>query len=203
MAQDVLERAFDPFFTTKTVGKGSGMGLSMVYGFAKQSGGHVSIESKLGRGTSVHLYLPVAQRTEAQQAVEVRHEAAHASGGHERILLVDDEPQVRRYVSNQLASLGYSVVEAEAGAPALEILKSEPDSFDLLFTDLLMPGGMSGFDLVQQAREFLPDLKVLLTTGYAAETDSMIANIKEQILKKPYKKQQLAQALRSVLEQAA
>jgi CheY-like chemotaxis protein len=94
------------------------------------------------------------------------------------------------------------VLEADAGAPALDILKRE-GSVDLLFTDLLMPGGMSGFDLVQRAREFLPDLKVLLTTGYAAETDQMIANIKEPILKKPYKKQQLAQALRSVLEQAA
>ena len=110
---------------------------------------------------------------------------------------------MRRFVCNQLTSLGYSVVEAEAGAPALDILKSKPDGIDLLLTDLLMPGGMSGFDLVQQAREFLPDLKVLLTTGYAAETDSMIANIKEQILKKPYKKQQLAQALRSVLGEAA
>ena len=94
------------------------------------------------------------------------------------------------------------VLEAEAGAPALDILRSEPN-IDLLFTDLLMPGGMSGFDLVQRAREFQPDLKVLLTTGYAAETDSMLADVKDPILKKPYKKQQLAQALRSVLEQAA
>jgi CheY-like chemotaxis protein len=202
MAQDVLERAFDPFFTTKGVGKGSGMGLSMVYGFAKQSGGHVNIESRIGHGTSVHLYLPAAQEASHRQVVEAR-QATHASGGHERILLVEDEPQVRRFVSTQLAGLGYRVVEAEAGAPALAILKSESDNIDLLFTDLVMPGGMSGFDLVQQAREFLPDLKVLLTTGYAAETDSMIANIKEQILKKPYKKQQLAQALRNVLGQAA
>ena len=126
-----------------------------------------------------------------------------AACGHERILLVEDEPHVRRFVSNQLTGLGYSVLEAEAGAPALEILRKEQQNIDLLFTDLLMPGGMSGFDLVKHAREFLPALKVLLTTGYAAETDSMLADVKEVILKKPYKKQQLAQALRSVLEQAS
>jgi PAS domain S-box-containing protein len=200
MPQEVLDRAFDPFFTTKGVGKGSGMGLSMVYGFAKQSGGHVNIESKPGKGTSVHLYLPVSQETEAPKVVEQRADMPTATR-NERVLLVEDEPQLRRFVSNQLFALGYSVIEAEAGAPALEFLRKEPD-IDLLFTDLLMPGGMSGFDLVEQARKFLPELKVLLTTGYAAETDSMLANVKEQILKKPYKKQQLAQALRSVLDQA-
>jgi CheY-like chemotaxis protein len=204
MKQDVLDRAFDPFFTTKGVGKGSGMGLSMVYGFAKQSGGHVSIESKLGQGTSVHLYLPVSARESdvKQPTVELRQDLP-AACGHERILLVEDEPHVRRFVSNQLAGLGYSVLEAEAGASALEILKKEQDKIDLLFTDLLMPGGMSGFDLVKHAREFLPALKVLLTTGYAAETDAMLKDVKEVILKKPYKKQQLALALRNVLEQAA
>ena len=200
MPQEVLDRAFDPFFTTKGVGKGSGMGLSMVYGFAKQSGGHVSIESKLGKGTSVHLYLPVSHEKETLPAVEQRADMPTASGS-ERVLLVEDEPQGRRFVANQLSALGYSVLEAEAGAPALEILRNEPN-IDLLFTDLLMPGGMSGFELVEQARRFIPGLKVLLTTGYAADSDSMLANVKEQILKKPYKKQQLAQALRGVLDQA-
>ena len=201
MDKDVLDRAFDPFFTTKGVGKGSGMGLSMVYGFAKQSGGHVSIESHPGRGTTVHVYLPVARDEQAAKPIE-KDANELAAGGHERILLVEDEPHVRRFVSNQLAGLGYSVVEAEAGAPALEILRSAPD-FDLLFTDLLMPGGMSGFDLAQRAREFAPNLKVLLTTGYAAEAENMLADVKDPILKKPYKKQQLAEALRNVLEKAA
>jgi len=148
----------------------------------------------------VHLYLPIARAAEARHVVEARQDLP--AGGSERILLVEDEPQVRRFVSNQLAGLGYCVLEAEAGAPALDILKSD-QKVDLLFTDLLMPGGMSGFDLVQRAREFLPDLKVLLTTGYAAETDNLLANVKEPILKKPYKKQQLAQALRSVIDHAA
>ncbi len=203
MTRDVLDRAFDPFFTTKGLAKGSGMGLPMVYGFAKQSGGHVTIESEVGRGTSVHMYLPVTQETAVAKPVEEhRTNGTTTTGGHERILLVEDEPQVRRFVSTQLAGLGYSVLEAEAAAPALDILKAEPN-IDLLFTDLVMPGGMSGFDLVERAREFQPDLKVLLTTGYAAETDSMLADVKDPILKKPYKKQQLAEALRDVLEQAA
>jgi CheY-like chemotaxis protein len=125
-----------------------------------------------------------------------------AAGGSERILLAEDEPQLRRFVHGQLTGLGYDVLEAEAGAPALDILRSNPE-IDLLFTDLLMPGGMSGFDLVARAREFRPHIRVLLTTGYAAETESMIANIKDPILKKPYKKQQLAAALRNVLGCAA
>ena len=154
MSREVLDRAFDPFFTTKGVGKGSGMGLSMVYGFAKQSGGHVTIESAPGSGTSVRLYLPIARETQVAKRIEANSEQT-PTGGHERILLVEDEPHVRRFVSSQLTGLGYSVVEAEAGAPALEILRSETE-FDLLFTDLLMPGGMSGFDLVKRAREFAP-----------------------------------------------
>jgi CheY-like chemotaxis protein len=204
MPKDVLDRAFDPFYTTKTMGKGSGMGLSMVYGFAKQSGGHVRIESGVGEGASVFMYLPVAQASEepATKGEATLQDDTPATGGSEKILIVEDEPQLRRFVHQQLRGLGYEVLEAEAGAPALDMLHANPE-IDLLFTDLLMPGGMSGFDLVQRAREFLPDLRVLLTTGYAAETDDMIANIKEPILKKPYKKQQLAQALRSVLERAA
>jgi PAS domain S-box-containing protein len=204
MTKDVLDRAFDPFFTTKTAGKGSGMGLSMVYGFAKQSGGHVTVDSEVGHGTSVRMYLPVAPTNEqvAQDGARTPRNNLPATGGTEKILVVEDEPQLRRFVFNQLRGLGYDVLEAEAGAPALDLLRCNPE-IDLLFTDVLMPGGMSGFDLVQRAREVLPHLKVLLTTGYAAETDSMIANIKEPILKKPYKKQQLAWALRSILERAA
>ncbi len=201
MEKTVLDRAFDPFFTTKGVGKGSGMGLSMVYGFAKQSGGQVTIDSEPEEGTAVCVYLPVAREDQMGNRKETQTEGP-AAGGCERILLVEDEPHVRRFVSSQLAGLGYSVLEAEAGAPALEILRSE-EKIDLLFTDLLMPGGMSGFDLAQKARELIPHLRVLLTTGYAAEADALIANVKDPILKKPYKKQQLAEALRGVFEHAA
>lgn len=202
MEKDVRDRAFDPFFTTKNYGKGSGMGLSMVYGFAKQSGGHVAIESRVGRGTTARLFLPAAPANEKPEPTNAPDASLPFSGGSERILLVEDEPQLRRFVHSQLTSLGYEVLEAGAGAPALDILHSD-QTVDLLFTDLLMPGGMSGFELVRRARELQPHLKVLLTTGYAAEAESMIANIKDPILKKPYKKQQLAQSLRDVLERAA
>jgi CheY-like chemotaxis protein len=149
------------------------------------------------------MFLPLAREQDAAgRKSETRPDRTDASGGTERILLVEDEPQLRRFVSRQLSGMGYDVLEAEAGASALDILRSNP-SVDLLFTDLLMPGGMSGFDLVQNARRLLPHLKVLLTTGYADETDEMIANIEDPILKKPYKKQQLAQALRGALERAA
>ncbi|MCG8672443.1 MAG: ATP-binding protein, partial [Pseudomonadales bacterium] len=192
MAKEVLERAFDPFFTTKNVGRGAGMGLSMVYGFAKQSGGHVTIESQVGRGTIVRMYLPTPQENvtpqdDAYEAATEWEAETSATGGSERILIVEDEPQLRAFVSRQLSGLGYEVLEAEGGAPALDILRAEKN-IDLLFTDLIMPGGMSGFDLVEQARAFRPQLPVLLTTGYAGETDDITAKIKEPILKKPYKK---------------
>jgi CheY-like chemotaxis protein len=165
------------------------MGLSMVYGFARQSGGHVTIESRVGRGTSVHLFLPIAEGTHAKQPAAPERLPATTAAGTEKVLLVEDEPEVRRLVASHLAGLGYDVLEAEAGAPALDILRSGSE-VDLLFTDLLMPGGMNGFELVERARELSPQIKVLLTTGYAAESESLIANIKEPILKKPYKKQQ-------------
>ena len=207
MAKDVLDRAFDPFFTTKTVGRGAGMGLSMVYGVAKQSGGHVTIESRPRMGTIVHMFLPTSQENagaqdDADEAVAKEETEASANGGSERILIVEDEPQLRAFVSRQLSGLGYDVLEAESGAPALDILRSDKN-IDLLFTDLIMPGGMSGFDLVEKARALLPQLPVLLTTGYAGESEEITASIKEPILKKPYKKQQLAAALRDVLDRAA
>ena len=202
MPRDVLERAFAPFFTTKDMGKGSGLGLSMVYGFAKQSGGHVTIESQVGQGTSVSLFLPVAQAQATAAPVRASMEAQPMTAGSETILLVEDEPQLRRSVRRQLDGLGYQVLEADAGEAALDILRSNPE-VDLLFTDLVMPGGMSGFDLVRHARALIPGLKVLLTTGYAAETDETITNIREPILKKPYKKEKLTRALREALKTAA
>jgi CheY-like chemotaxis protein len=129
-------------------------------------------------------------------------EAHPMTAGSETILLVEDEPQLRRSVRRQLDGLGYQVLEADAGEAALDILRSNPE-VDLLFTDLVMPGGMSGFDLVRHARALIPGLKVLLTTGYAAETDETITNIREPILKKPYKKEKLTRALREALKTAA
>lgn len=201
MSPDVLDHAFDPFFTTKNPGRGAGMGLSMVYGFAEQSGGHVTIESAVARGTTVRLYLPAA-RSEDSAKHKRAHPSASEPAGGEHILLVEDEPQLRRYVHGQLRKLGYNVLEAEAGPPALQILESNPD-IDLLFTDLIMPGGMNGFDLVRRARTIAPHIKVLVTTGYAPQSDDLLTDANMPVLKKPYKKQQLAQTIRGVLEEAA
>jgi CheY-like chemotaxis protein len=164
MAPDVLERAFEPFFTTKEVGRGSGLGLSMVYGFAQQSGGHVSIQSQPGRGASVTVLLPLAERHETLSPPPP---VAASATPHvrTRILVVEDETDVRRFVTSLLLVLGHEVVEAGTGQSGLKVLRSDP-AIDLLFTDVVLPGGMSGVELARQARQIRPDLKVLLTSGY-------------------------------------
>jgi CheY-like chemotaxis protein len=206
MSAETLEHVFDPFFTTKEIGQGAGMGLAMVYGFAKQSGGHAVIESRPGLGTTVQLYLPLSEAS-APAAARAPAESKVAAtrptiGGAERVLMVEDEPLLRSQISRQLCDLGYSVEEAESGVQALEILKSDPD-FDLLFTDIVMPGGVSGIELAERARQVRPQLKVLLTTGYADAPASKRAAIEDPILRKPYKRQHLAQAMREVLDCAA
>ncbi|MEX2296045.1 MAG: response regulator [Dongiaceae bacterium] len=141
VAPATLERAFEPFFTTKEVGKGSGLGLSMVYGFVKQSNGHVRIYSEAGQGSTVKLYRPRAGVD--TDAGERPPSAATVAGGREKILLVEDDDLVRDHVAGQLSSLGYHVVTARDGSEAIEALK-QADDFDLLFTDVVMPGGISG-----------------------------------------------------------
>ena len=198
MPPDVIERAFEPFFTTKSAGQGTGLGLSMVYGFAKQMGGHVKIYSELGHGTSIRLYLPrvagVATMVEPQAA------APHVGGG-ETILLVEDDAAVRIVAVNILESLGYRVWQAEDGRTAVDILKSSKP-VDLLFTDLIMPNGMNGQDLLREARLHRPDLKVLFTSGYSASFIAARGQADETVplLGKPYRKQKLAEAIRTVLD---
>jgi PAS domain S-box-containing protein len=200
MAPEVIERAFEPFFTTKEVGHGTGLGLSMVYGFVTQSRGHVKIYSEIGHGTSIKLYLPRAARASAA-AGDQPAAAAPQPGGRESILIVEDEASVRIVAASILESLGYQVLQAEDGRSALEILQS-PQPIDLLFTDLIMPNGMSGQDLLQAARALRPGLKALFTSGYSAtvieargETDQSVP-----LLGKPYRKQKLAEAIRGVLD---
>jgi signal transduction histidine kinase/CheY-like chemotaxis protein len=206
MSAEVAEHVFDPFFTTKEIGKGAGMGLAMVYGFAKQSGGHAVVESWSGHGSAVHLYLPLAQKRASAPAVEsagpIAAPAGPVVGGKEKVLMVEDEPQLRDHISRQLSDLGYAVIEAESGVEALAILNANPD-FDILFTDIVMPGGVNGIDLAEQARQLRPQLKVLLTTGYADAPASKRAAIEDPILRKPYKRQHLAQAIREALDRAA
>jgi CheY-like chemotaxis protein len=196
MSAEVRDRAFDPFFTTKPVGAGTGLGLSMVYGFVKQSGGHVQIYSELGKGTTVRMYLPRAAESDvaAPQPAEVSAGSFPAKG--ERVLVVEDDPRVRRITVDRLNALGYDVVEAENGPAALEKLDGH-EPIDLLFTDMVMPGGMSGVELARSVLASHPLVRVVFTTGNNEEFDGDEPGI--TVLLKPYLKAELAQVLRESL----
>src|SRR3981081_152554 len=158
-----LEKVFDPFFTTKQVGKGTGLGLSMVFGFVKQSNGHIKIYSEEGHGTTVKIYLPRATGL-GQTAAEAR-ASSGIEGGHEVVLVVEDDALVRRYVVTQVQSLGYTTVEASNASQALDVI-GKAATIDLLFTDVIMPGSMNGRQLVDEALKRRPSLKTLYTSGY-------------------------------------
>jgi CheY-like chemotaxis protein len=187
---------FEPFFTTKEVGKGTGLGLSMVYGFVKQSGGHIKIYSELGHGTTIKLYLPPARgQTEAPPAA-----AAPPSHGNEIILVVEDDALVRNFVATQLKALGYRTVTAADGPAALALVDSG-QPFDLLFTDVILPSGMTGRQLADEVALRRPAIKVLYTSGY---TDNAIVHQGRLdpgvlLLTKPYRKSQLANMIRRAL----
>ncbi|WP_375159539.1 PAS domain S-box protein [Bradyrhizobium sp. RDT46] len=201
MTPDVAQRAFEPFFTTKEVGKGSGLGLSMVYGFAKQSGGHVSIYSEKGLGTTVRIYLPRADKGQWQADLSDGEDAAPR--GYETILIAEDDPFVRSSTIRRVEALGYRVVAAVNGKDALQQLRTDP-GIDMLFTDIVMPGGMSGWELAEQARRIRPSLPVLFTSGYALETlvEQGRAHAQAIVLTKPYRKAELAQRLRDAFAAA-
>ncbi|MGX1324214.1 PAS domain S-box-containing protein [Bradyrhizobium sp. USDA 377] len=201
MATDVIERAFEPFFTTKEVGKGSGLGLSMVYGFARQSGGHVSIYSEPGLGTTVRIYLPHAGGEQSLADIAAREEAAPR--GHETILVAEDDPFVRSSVTLRVEALGYRVISAVNGKEALQLLRTNP-AIDLLFTDIVMPGGMSGWELADQARRIRPGLPVVFSSGYALETlvEQGRAHAQSIVLTKPYRNAELARRLREAFAAA-
>jgi signal transduction histidine kinase/CHASE3 domain sensor protein len=196
MPPSVQEKAFEPFFTTKEVGKGSGLGLSMVYGFVKQSGGHIKIYSEQGHGTTIKLYLPPGEGTaEATAAI-----APQAEGGAETIFVVEDDPLVRNFVTAQLQSLGYKTVAAADSQAALQLIEAG-QAFDLLFTDVVIPGGMSGRELAEKVATLRPGVKVLYTSGY---TDNAIVHHGKLddgvlLLTKPYRRNQLAEMIRRAL----
>lgn len=199
--QDILDHVFEPFFTTKDTGKGSGLGLSMVYGFAKQSSGHVKIYSEAGHGTTVKLYLPRARdRREIETPIPAQ-DVVVPTGG-ETILLVEDDEAVRQTATRMLKGLGYRVHTADSGPAALAMLDADDTRYDLLFTDIIMPAGMNGFDLLVAVRQRYPDIHVLMTSGYTEEalrrTRSVDAAV--QILGKPYRREELARAVRRALE---
>jgi CheY-like chemotaxis protein len=198
MPPEIVARAFEPFFTTKSEGEGTGLGLSQVFGWVKQSGGHIKIYSELGHGTTVKLYLPRAsedgRRDDQASGEEVD------GHGSETILLVEDNPHVRRTAVRQLTDLGYSVIEAEQAEGALQKIRSgEP--FDLLLTDVVMPGGMSGYELAAAAEGLQPGIKVLFTSGYTElAANGLRRSRKGPLISKPYSKSDLGRAIRSALD---
>ncbi len=200
MSAEVIERCFEPFFTTKGIEKGTGLGLSMVYGFVKQSGGHIKIYSEVGHGTSVNIYLP---RSDGDAVGRARPEAAGEAPaqGTEVVLMVEDNKDLRVVTLKQLTELGYRTLEAENAKAALKILAEHPE-IDLLFTDIVMPGGMTGTELAREAKRLYPKLKILLTSGYTARAMANGFHDIEglELLNKPFRKRDLAARLRSVLE---
>lgn len=200
MPAAVLNRAFDPFFTTKATGQGTGLGLSQVYGFVRQSGGHIKIYSEENIGTTVKIYLPRFYG-EADRDQEDRPEPRSADQSHERrtILVVEDDDSVRKLSIEFLTELGYRTIEADTGAAALRILDSQED-IDLLFTDVVMPG-MNGRRLADEARQRKPNLKVLFTTGYTrnAVVHGGIIDPDVSLVSKPFTIEQLASKVSQVL----
>jgi CheY-like chemotaxis protein len=192
------DRVFEPFFTTKGVGKGTGLGLSMVYGFVKQSGGHIKIYSEEGQGTTLKIHLPVAHDS-ADQDVMAQGPAA-IDGGCETILAVEDDPLVRQYVMAQIESLGYTVLMAGSAAEALAIVDKGAD-FDLLFTDVIMPGGMNGSQLADEIRKRRTGVKVLFTSGYTENALVHEGRLRGDVmlLAKPYRKADIARSIRTAL----
>ena len=203
ISRENLEHVIEPFFTTKDVGKGSGLGLSMVYGLIKQSKGHISIYSEVGEGTSVKLYLP----RDASQEIDTPSTKANGTmsyKGHERILVVEDEEEVRRVAVEILENEGYEIIEAADGLEALEEM-GNAESIDLLFTDMVLPQGMSGLELAVKAEERQPGLRTLFTTGYAENAvihDDRLDN-GVNLISKPYRRADLLKRVRTVIDAPA
>jgi len=205
MTPEGVEKAFEPFFTTKEVGSGTGLGLSMVYGFIQRSGGHVKIYSEPGEGTAIRLYLPRARG--AVDEPEIKRLAARtAPGGGETVLVVDDERDLVDAAVSYLASLGYHTLSAANGKEALAVLEREP-SVDLLFSDVVMPGGIDGYQLAVEAVARRPGLRVLLTSGFTRKREEyvngerrLVADLARTLLSKPYNLAELAAAVRRALD---
>ena len=200
MSAEVLQHAFEPFFTTKQPGKGTGLGLSTVYGFTQELGGTVTIYSEIGHGTTVSVYLPRSDGQPPAATPDRAGDVVPTSAG-EVVLLVEDNVEVRRVTSSRLIELGYRVIDVDGGPAALAVLKSN-QAVDVVFSDIVMAGGMSGFDVAQWVHSHRPGLKMLLTSGYADEAlrvqDPQAAGLK--ILRKPYSRSELARAIRQTID---
>jgi two-component system NtrC family sensor kinase len=203
MSGEVRDKAFEPFFTTKAAGAGSGLGLSMVYGFVKQSGGHIQIYSEVGQGTAIKMYFPRLKDEAAFPAWDqpAAPKPPRSNEHHECILLVEDDEDVSRFVVEALRDIGYRVAHADTAAKALEILKNTPE-IDLLFTDVILPGGMNGRELANEALKLRPGLPVLFATGYTRNAiihhGRLDADV--ELLTKPFTTENLARKIRQVIE---
>lgn len=197
--KDILDRVFDPFFTTKPLGEGTGLGLSMVYGFARQSHGHVRIYSEIGKGTMVCLYLPRHDREEDTGDMKQSHDPAHDTGDA-KILVVDDEPTIRMLITESLSDQGHACLEAVDGPQALAILESSA-AIDLLITDVGLPGGLNGRQVAEAARVLRPDLRVLFVTGYAENAAFNHGHIERgmEVLTKPFMVSELVRRVSRLL----
>jgi CheY-like chemotaxis protein len=193
----IRDKVFEPFFSTKEIGRGTGLGLSMVYGFVKQSGGHIKIYSEEGHGTTFRIYLPQAGAAAEELPAAA---ASPIESGHETILVVEDDPMVRNSVIVQLQSLGYQTIAAGNGAEALAIIDSEV-AFDLLFTDVIMSGSLNGRQLADEALRRRPGVKVLFTSGYTENAIIHHGRLDPGVLllAKPYRKADLARMVRLAL----
>ena len=197
---DVIQQVFDPFYTTKPIGSGSGLGLSMTYGFVRQSGGFIYIESKPGKGTTVCLNFPQAVQA-SEDADASDRDAAAVSSGHETILVVEDRDDVRDVTISVIEKLGYRVLTASNGAEALELIRGGVD-MDLVFSDVVMPGGISGVDPAEQVPRIRSDLPILLTSGYRDEHLISRGFIERgtTVIRKPYRMAEISRAIRSALD---
>lgn len=202
MDEDVLSHAIEPFFTTKEVGRGTGLGLSMVYGFIKQSGGHIRVYSERGHGTTVKIYLPRFYGPLPDNDTGTVSRATPVCGGDETVLVCEDDDKVRAYTVDVLKELGYRVMEADNGAAALQTLETASEPIDLLFTDVILPGGMTGADIAQQARAQQPGLRILFATGYARNAIIHHGRLDPgvELLTKPFTYAELATKVREMLD---
>jgi two-component system NtrC family sensor kinase len=203
MPPEVRDKAFEPFFTTKAAGAGTGLGLSMVYGFVKQSGGHVQIYSEVGQGTTIKMYFPRLADASTFPAWEAAEAPTLPRSGehHERILLVEDDDDVSRFVIDALSDIGYRVDHATTGAKALELINAIPD-FALMLTDVILPGGMNGRELANEVRKLRPDQPVLYATGYTRNAIIHHGRLDTDVdlLTKPFTTEALARKVRQVIE---
>jgi CheY-like chemotaxis protein len=199
MTSEVAAQAFDPFFTTKEIGKGSGLGLSQVYGFARSASGHVKIDSKPGKGTTVEIHLSKSMER-PMQAEPFKLAPIRAASGQETVLVVEDDPDVLGIAVSGRLALGYDVKTATDTREALTILHSNP-GIDVLFSDVVMPGGMNGAQLAVEAQRIRPNLKVLLTSGYTVAGLTQDHGLPEtlEVLRKPYRREELAGKLQLVI----